>query len=45
VNVAWDSLVARLGEQSAKQAFYYNPIRRMTQSASCAFDTREANLV
>ena len=45
MNVAWDSSVARVGEQSAKQAFYYNPSRRMTQSASYAFDTREAYLV
>ena len=42
VNVAWDSSAARVEERSAKQAFSYNPSRKMTQSASFAFDTPEA---
>jgi hypothetical protein len=33
VNVAWDSSTVPVGEQPAKQAFSYNPIRKPTQSA------------
>ena len=42
VNAAWDSSAARIEERSAKQAYPYNPSRKMTQSASFAFDTPEA---
>jgi hypothetical protein len=33
MNVAWDSSTVPAGEQPAKQAFSYNPIRKPTQYA------------